>query len=107
MAAFRSIILTIVGIGLLATTTTNAAAIKPELKAGLKKLLKDSTRCPKVCNSFYSDCEKVSNNEFEEGICLRAIIICQFGCTKPEDTLKRKLLRKMTALVLKNKSSQG
>ena len=107
MAAFRFIILAIIGIGLLATTTTNAAAIKHELKDGLKKLLKEGTRCPKVCNSYYLDCEKFAKNSFERGICVRAIIICHFGCTKPDQTLKRKVLRKMTALVLKNKTARG
>lgn len=96
-----------IGAHLLATIKTIEGASLSHrlkiLKEGLKKLQKDTTTCPNYCNKYYSQCDKFAKFTTERNVCLKAIIICHFGCTGKGDVSKRKLLVKMSKVIPRDK----
>ena len=96
-----------IGAHLLATTKTiEGASLSHRLKIlrdGLKKLQKETTSCPTYCNKYYSQCDKFARFSMERNICMKAIIICHFGCTGKSDVSKRKLLVNMSKVIPKDK----
>lgn len=93
------------GLLLVTIKTIEGASLSHRLKIlreGLKKLQKETSKCPKYCNTYHSRCDKVAKFSMERSVCLTAIIICHFGCTGKDDVSKRKLLVKMSKLIPKD-----
>ena len=98
-----------IGAHLLATIKTiDGASLSYRLKIlrdGLKKLQKETETCPNYCNKYYSQCDKFAKFSLERNICIKAIIICHFGCTGKGDDSKRKLLVEMSQLIPKKQKT--